>query len=158
MSRSTRALAVVALLVAVTGCRRSRLSPEDQVRKAIDSVVLAVRERDMSAVVASVSDQYADREGNDKKQLVSLVRVQFLVHPNLYLAARIASVECPERVQAQVVVYAAMVSVPAGVVPDLRQFSADVYRFDLTMVDEDGAWRVVRAAWHPATTQDLLDN
>jgi len=33
-----------------------------------------------------------------------------------------------------------------------------VYRFDLTMVDEDGAWRVVRAAWHPATTQDLLDN
>jgi hypothetical protein len=82
--------------------------------------------------------------------------VQFLLHPNLYLIAKIVSVECPEPGQASAVVYSAMASVPAGVLPDLRNLSADVYRFELVLVDEDGTWRVRRAAWAPATVQDLL--
>ena len=49
-----------------------------------------------------------------------------------------------------------MASVPVGVLPDLRNLSADVYRFELTLVDEDGTWRVHRAAWAPATVKDLL--
>jgi len=149
-------IAVALLALVVPGCRRPRLTPEQQVRKAIDAVVAAVRERDLKPVAASVSDQYADSEGNDKKQIVSQLRVQFLVHPNLYLMAKTSSVECPEPGQASAVVYAAMASVPAGVLPDLRNLSADVYRFELALVDEDGTWRVRRAAWHPATVKDLL--
>ena len=76
----------MALVLAAPGCRRARLSPEEQVRKAIDVVVKAVSERDIKPVAAAVSAEYADREGNDKKQIVSLVRVQFLLHPNLYLS------------------------------------------------------------------------
>jgi hypothetical protein len=52
--------------------------------------------------------------------------------------------------------FAALASVPGGVLPDLKNLSADVYRFDLTLADEDGTWRVVRAAWSPATVKDLL--
>jgi len=146
----------IVLVVWASGCRRARLSPQEQVRKAIDAVVAAVRERDIKPVAAAVSEQYEDKEGNDKKQIVSLVRVQFLLHPNLYLMAKIATVECPVPGQAGAVVYAAMASVPAGVLPDLRKLSADVYRFELTLVDENGTWRVCRASWHPATVQDLL--
>jgi hypothetical protein len=156
MSRVQMSVLFIVVALTATGCRRSRLSPEEQVRKAIDAVVAAVRERDIKPVAASVSGQYADSEGNDKKQIVSQVRVQFLLHPNLYLIAKITSVECPEPGQASVVVYAAMASVPAGVMPDLRNLSADVYRFDLMLVDEDGTWRVRRAAWNPATVKELL--
>jgi hypothetical protein len=138
------------------GCRCSRLSPEARVRKAIDGAVRAVRERDLKPLENAVSDQYSDREGNDKRQILALVRMQFLVHPNLYLLAKVFSIECPEPTQAQVVVFAAMASVPPGVVPDPRQISADVYRFEITMLDEEGTWRVVRAAWAPATVQDLF--
>ncbi len=148
-------LSLVALLLA-PDCRCSRLSPEEQARKAIDTVVKAVNQRDLKPVAASVSDQYTDREGNDKEHIVSLVRVQFLLHPNLYLVAKLSSLECPEAVQAHVVMFAALASVPGGVLPDLKNLSADVYRFDLTLADEDGTWRVVRAAWSPATARDLL--
>ena len=156
MLRARLSVLFMVLALVAPGCRRARLSPEEQVRKAIDAVVAAVRERDIKPVAASVSEQYGDREGNDKKQIVSLVRVQFLLHPNLYLMAKTTSVECPEPGQAQAVVYSAMASVPAGVLPDLRNLSADVYRFDLALVDEDGRWRVRGAAWSPATVQDLL--
>jgi hypothetical protein len=156
MFRARMSALILAAVVAATGCRRPRVSPEEQVRKAIDAVVAAVRERDIKPVAAAVSAQYADNEGNDKQQVVSQVRVQFLLHPNLYLVAKITSIECPEPGQASVGVYAAMASVPAGVLPDLRNLSADVYRFELTLADEDGTWRVRRAAWHPATVKDLL--
>lgn len=151
-------MAVLSMVItlAATGCRRPRLSPEEQVRKAMDAVVTAVRDRELKSVAASVSEQYADSEGGDKKQIVSQVRVQFLLHPNLYLIAKTTSIECPEPGQASVVVYAAMASVPAGALPDLRSLSADVYRFELTLADEDGSWRVRRAAWNPATVKDLL--
>jgi hypothetical protein len=152
-----RALVPLLLLLGLCpACRCSRSSPEEQVRQTIDAVIAAVRERDVKPVANAVSEQYSDHERNDKQQIVSLVRMQFVVHPNLYLVAKISSIECPEPVQARVVIFAALASVPAGVLPDLRKLSADVYRFDLTMADEDGTWRVVRAAWAPATVKDLL--
>ena len=147
---------LIALVSAASACRGSRLSPDEQVRRTIDGMVKAVGERNIRPVAASVSERYTDGEGNDKQHIVSLVRVQFLLHPNLYLVAKTASVECPEPIEARAVVYAAMVSVPAGVPPDPRNLSADVYRFDLTLVDENGTWRVRGAAWTPATVKDLL--
>lgn len=116
-------------------------------RRAIDRVVKAVGERDIKPVAAAVSAQYADKEGNDKRNVVSLVRVQFLMHPNLYLFAKTFSVECHKPNEARAVVFAAMASVPAGVPPDLKNLSADVYRFDIALVHEDGTWRVLGADW-----------
>lgn len=146
---------LLAVLSLAQDCRCSRLSPEEQVRKTIDVAVKAVGERNIKLLAGLVSEQYADREGN-KEQVVSQVRVLFLVYPNLHLVAKISSVECPEPVQARVVVFAALASIPGGVLPDLKNLSADVYRFDLTMANEDGTWRVLRAAWAPATMKDLL--
>jgi len=118
--------------------------------------IKAVRERDMKTLADAVSEHYSDRDQNSKQRVLSLVRMQFVVHPNLYLLAKLSSVECPQPAQGQVVMFAAMASVPSGRVPDLRKLSADVYRFDLTMIDEDGTWRVVHATWAPATVRDLL--
>jgi hypothetical protein len=156
MPRALLLLTFIALVLVAPGCRGGRLSPQEQVRKTIDIAVKAVGERDIKPLAALVSEQYTDREGNHKEQVVSQVRVLFVLHPNLYLIAKISSVECPEPIAASVVVFAALASVPKGVLPDLKNLSADVYRFDLTMVDEDGTWRVVRAAWAPATVKDLI--
>jgi hypothetical protein len=152
-----RALFVVTLVMGFwPACRCSRQSPEERVRQTVDQVVKAAHERDVKRMIAAISEQYADAESNKKEQIAAVVRVQFLLHPNLYLVVKLSSVECPEATRAQVVLFAAMASVPAGSVPDLRKLSADVYRFDLTMVDEEGEFRVVRAAWSPATVGDLL--
>lgn len=143
-------------LVLASGCRRARLSPEQQVRKAIDVAVQAVRERELKPLTKVVSDSYVDRDGNDKAKILSLVRMQFVLHPSLYLLVKVAAVDCPAPTEGRAVVFAAMASVPPGVVPDPRQVSADVYRFELAMADEDGTWRIVSATWQPATIADLL--
>jgi hypothetical protein len=151
-----RAMPLLVGLLLASDCRCSKGSPEEQVRRAIDGVVKAAQARDLKPVAAAVSDRYADRDGNDKEHLVSYLRVQFLLHRNLYLVAKLSSLECPEPTRGRVVMFAAMASVSGDSLPDLRNLSADVYRFDLTMADEDGTWRVERAEWAPATVKDLL--
>jgi hypothetical protein len=155
MRRALLPLLLATLLLA-PGCRRSRLSPEEQVRKAIDVAVQAVRERDIKPLTRAVSDSYSDREQNDKQKILSLVRMHFVLHPNLYLLSKISSVDCPSPTEARVIVFAAMASVPPGVVPDPLKIAADVLRFELAMVDEDGTWRVASASWAPASVKELL--
>jgi hypothetical protein len=149
-------LLLLAVLALGPACRRARLTPEEQVRKTIDVVLKAAGEHDMKPIANAVSEHYADRERNDKQQILGLVRMQFVIRPNIYVVAKVGAIDCPEPTLARVVLFAALASLPAGAVPDVRQLSADVYRFDLTMADEDGTWRVQRAAWAPATVKDLL--
>ena len=125
-------------------------------RQAIDTVVKAVNERKLGPVVAAVSEQYSDEEGNKKEQIVGYLRAQFILRQNLYLVVKLSSLECPEPGGARVVAFAAMAATSGGALPDLRNLSADVYRFDIRMADEDGVWRVVGADWSPATIKDLL--
>jgi hypothetical protein len=142
-------------LGAMPACRK-RLSAEDQVREAIASAVEGVRERKVKKVAAIVSSQYADQEGRDRQSIVDLARAQILLRPNLFLVTRISSVACPEAGQCDAVVLAAMASVPTQDLSGLASSQADVYRFDLGLVDEDGSWRVRRASWAPASVKDLL--
>lgn len=154
--RRAPALLLLVCTVAVPKCRCSQSTPEEQVRQAIDSVVKAVNDRELKPVAAAISDQYADDDGNHKEQLVGYLRAQFVLRRNLYLVVKLSSIACPEPTQAKVVAFAAMAATSGGVLPDLRNLSADVYRFDIHMADEDGAWRVVGADWKPATVKDLL--
>ena len=126
-------------------------------RQAIDTVVKAVNERKLGPVVAAISEQYSDEDGNRKEQIVGYLRAQFILRQNLYLVVKLSSLECPEPGRARVVaVRGHGCATSGGALPDLRNLSADVYRFDIRMADEDGVFRVVGADWSPATVKDLL--
>ena len=157
MSGACARLIVMWLVVLATAlsCRR-HLSPEDQIREAIGNAAEGVRERKVKKVVAIVSAQYADHEGRDRQAIVDLVRAQVLLRPNVYLVTRVSSVDCGDSGQCHAVVLAAMASVPAQSLSDLANSQADVYRFELTMVAEDGAWRICQASWFAASVKDLL--
>jgi hypothetical protein len=154
--RRAPAIFLLLWLIAVPECRCSKSTAEEQVRQAIDTVVKAVNERRLAPVAAAVSEQYADEAGNKKEQIVGYLRAQFLLRRNLYLVVKLSALECPEPGRARVIAFAAMAATSGGALPDLRNLSADVYRFDIRMADEDGVWRVVGAEWSPATVKDLL--
>ena len=154
MNRVLSAILLVGL-VAMPTCRK-RLSVQEQVREVIARAVEGVRERKVKKVVAIVSSQYADKEGRDRQAIADLVRAHILIRPNLYLVTRISSVDCEQPGQCDALVLAAMASVPTETLSDLARSQADLYRFDLSLVDEDGSWRVRSATWAPASVKDLL--
>lgn len=148
-------LLLVLSAVLVSACRK-HLSAEAQVREAIESATQGVRDRKVKRIAAIVSQDYRDKDGNDRKAILDLVRANILLRPNVFLIPHISSVTCGPSAPCEAAVVAAMASVPSQSLSDLLKSQADVYRFDLTFVPEDGAWRVRSAAWRPASPQDLL--
>jgi hypothetical protein len=152
----TRLVLVLSIGLAAASACRKRLSPEDRVREVIEGAVEGAREHKVKKVVAIMSSRYADKEGRDRQALVDLVRAHILLRPNLYLVAHVSSVACEQPGQCDAQVLAAMASVPTKALSDLPKSQADIYRFDLSLVDEDGTWRVRTANWARASVKDLL--
>jgi hypothetical protein len=156
MRHSPRLLLAAILIVSAAACRKDKAKPEEQARRAVEAAVRAVRDKDLQAVASFVSEQYTDKESNDRRQVLGLVRAQVVTRPNLYVFTKFSSVDCPTPTQANVVLHAGMASVPSGSAPNPADLSADVYRFELVVVDEDGTWRLRSAGWAPAGVKDLL--
>jgi hypothetical protein len=140
---------------ALASACRKRLSAEAEVREAIETAAQGVRDRKLKKIAALVSQEYRDRDGNDRKAILDVVRAHILLRPNVFLISHVSSVTC-EPATCTAAVVAAMASVPSQDLSDLLKSQADVYRFDLTFVGEDGTWRVRSAQWRPAGAQDLL--
>ncbi len=104
-----------------------------------------------------VSDRYADSRGNDRRAVEGLVRYYFLRNRAIHLYTQVKSVKVPERGRAEAVVLVAMAAQPIPAVDAFVRLRAELYRFDVALVADDGReWKVVRAEWRPAELADFL--
>jgi hypothetical protein len=146
---------VVAALLLLSACAKKE-TPEAQIRKTISQAAAAAEERNSAAVRAMVSDKYADAQGRDKKAVEGILRVYFLGNQSLHLFTRTGSVTFPEKHKALAVVYVGMAAQPVATAAELAQLRADLYRFELTFVNDGGTWRVAAAEWRPAELGDFV--
>jgi hypothetical protein len=137
------AAATLALLM-FDGCARPA-TPEQQVRAVLDAAQRGAEERDVSAVLQLVSEQYADERSVDKDALRNLVRGYFLVNQTIHLLLRVDELTFPADGLAKARVTTAMLGRQAGKDWSL---AADVYEFDLELRREGSNWRLTRAVWH----------
>lgn len=112
--------------------------------------------KDLGGLKALISDGYHDEAGQDKRAILGLLFVQFRRHESIHLLIRIDRIDVRAPTQATVTVFAAMAGRPIATVSDLPALRADLYRFDLTLVDQHGAWQVTKSTWRPAVMDDFL--
>ncbi len=126
-------------------------TPEERLRAVLHDAEEAARARELAPLRELVADDYADRYGNGKRELVRYLAGLFLRHDAIHLLTRIRALEVePGRARAEVL--AAL----AGRAVDLETLSADLYRFEFQFLEVEGAWRLREAAWRPATRDDFL--
>jgi hypothetical protein len=156
LARQIVAIAWLALMVvSAVGCRSGEDSPEAQVRATIERAETLAEAKDLGGLKGLVSDRYQDNTGQDKRAILGLLFVQFRRHESIHLLTRIDRVDI-EPAQARAIVFTAMAGRPIPAVSNLPALRADLYRFDLTLVDERGTWRVTKSAWRPAVLGDFL--
>ncbi len=150
-------IAAIVLLatVAPIACTGEADSPEARVREALGSAQRAVVDQDLGVLTEMVSTRYADEAGRERRDIVGLLRRQFVESQAIHLLTRIQEVTVPEPGRAQ-----ATILVAAGATPpdeaDLSSMRGDFYRFDLALAEEDGRWKVVRAAWQRMGSGGLM--
>lgn len=149
MSRLTFYLVLSTLLgfSLLAACQRERPAPEAQVRTLIQEAVTAAEQKRLGTLRDMISEHYRDDQGQDKRGVENLLRLQFLRNESLHLFARIPSVTVTTPDRAQAIVLVAMAGVPIASVQELATVRADLHRFEIDFVLENKQWRVQRAVW-----------
>ena len=144
------------IAMSASACRSASDSPEAQVRATIGRAETLAEAKDVGGLKHLISDAYHDEPGQDKRAIMGLLFVQFRRHESIHLLTRIDRIDLHEPGQATATVFAAMAGRPIAAASDLPALQADLYRFDLTLADERGTWRVTTSAWRPAVLDDFL--
>ncbi len=151
------AAASLALLALVAACSEPVTTPDQQIRATFAEIERASRAGDVTVLKDFVSARYRDAHGRTKNDLHSLIRYQYFRHKKVYLLTRIEELEIADDGTARTTVLGAMASAPVEDPAQLRTVRADVYRFDLELLDEGGGeWKVLSGDWRPAGLDDFL--
>lgn len=147
-----RRLAALALLVCA--CAPAD-APETRVRAVLAALEAAVEARDVGAMKDALSPDYKDAQGNDRRAVLGMATAHFMRNQSVYVLSRIRSLEIPEPGFARADALVALAGVPIRDPLSLPGVNADLYRFDVRLREEAGTWRIVSAAWQPATAADF---
>lgn len=153
-SQARTALLFVAVCV-LCGCAGEPETPEARVRAALAAIEEAAERRDAGAMKAYVSEGYADAHGNDRRAIAAIVTGHFLRNRSVHLLVQEQTLEIRADGRAAVALLVAMAGVPIPSPAALAGLRADVYRFELELAAEEGAYRVVGASWRRASLDDF---
>jgi hypothetical protein len=139
-------LGPLALSATLLGTSCGNDDPEREIRATVAAAAAAVESRDVGFFRDFVATAYHDSRGNDREQLLNLVRGYFIAHQRIAIVSRVEEVRLEGSDAAHAVVHAGL----AGQRVDeslLSGVGADVYRFDIELVDDGGKWRIIGAQW-----------
>lgn len=145
-------LALLAGLGAIS-CHKGE-TPEQRIRAVIVDAEDAAEKREIARVRGHVSERYLDEDKRDRRTVEGMLRLYLLRNEAIHLFTRIESIIVTQPSRAEAVVYVGMAARPIKSADELRNFNANLYRFEIGFEEENKEWRVVRANWRPA---ELID-
>jgi hypothetical protein len=143
-------LGPLALSVTLVTTSCSRDDPEAEVRATLAAAEAAVEARDVGFFRDFVGSGYADARGNDREQLVNMLRGYFIANQRIEIVSRVDEIRLDGPDAAHAVVHAGIVGQRAGE-SVLGGRGGDPYRFEIELIDDGGEWRMIGAQWVRAT-------
>jgi hypothetical protein len=139
-------LALAAVLV--TGC--SVDDDEAEIRAVLAAAEAAAEARDVGFFRDFAGSGYRDMRGNDREQLLNMLRGYFIVHQKIEIVSRVEEIRIEGVDAARAVVHAGLAGQRAG---DslLGGIGGDLYRFEVELIDDGGEWRMIGAKWERGT-------
>lgn len=135
---------LIALLFGLLSACGSKSTPEEQVRAVIAAAETGAEARDLSAVMDLVAERYTDTRGQDKAAIRDLMRAYFIVNQSVHLLMRVEEIKFPADEIADARISVGMLGRQSA---QEWQFAADIYEFDVRLLNEDGEWRLQSAEW-----------
>jgi hypothetical protein len=140
------ALAPAALIILVLGSSCHKAStPEAEVRALVEKAQHAAEARKAGDLKDLLSADFRDAQGNTPAEVLQYLRGYFVLNQSVRLVARIDSLEFPAPDTANLTVGVASATRTGE--SGLAGLGADFRTFELTLVKEDGDWKVRYAKW-----------
>ncbi len=146
----------VLLIFGLTACGGEAVTPEERVRAWLQAAEAAAEKAQVTVLRDMISARYKDGKERNRRAMVKLLALYFRRHHSIHVLTRIDSIDFRKQDLAKVVLYAAMAASPIEGAQSLTNIKADLHRFELYLTEEDGEWKLLSAAWVPASTQDFI--
>jgi len=150
-NRDMKALGVVCVLGAMSAAGCGASDPELAIRALLAEAEEAAEARDVGFFGDLLGTSYRDSRGNDRDEALRMIRGYFLANQRVEIVSRIDEIvlEGPQGDAARAVVHAGMAGRRSGA-GLIAGVDADLYRFELELVNDDGDWRIIGATWSRA--------
>jgi hypothetical protein len=143
---SRAALLVCCLMLAA--CSGGQISAEDRVRALIDAMEQSVEAGSVREAIGFLHADYKDPRHTGRQAAGRTLFGLTQRHRDIHLFTLTKTVELtPQKDSATAVVFVAMTGIPVESVEALISIKADLYRFELVLVEEDGEWRILSSRW-----------
>ena len=143
----TRGIAFALAAVLVVSCGAG--DPEAEIRALLAAAEQAAEERDAGFFGDAVGAAYRDARGNDRDELIRSIRGYFIANQRIEIVSRVDEVVLEGGDAARAVVHAGLVGQRTGAAL-LDGLEADLYRFELELVNDGGNWRIIGADYRRA--------
>lgn len=119
--------------------------------------------RDIMRLKELISEKYssddndANKQGN-KQALLQMVTGYFWRYKNIHIFTQINNLAFSNSNNAQLQLLVAMADLPINSIATLLNSKARFYQFDMTLIREQSDWKLLKATWRTATTDDFFNN
>jgi hypothetical protein len=140
-------LVVAAATMLVSACGAS--DPEAEIRALLAAAEEAAEARDVWFFGDALGAGYRDARGNDRDGLIRMVRGFFIANQRIEIVSRIDEIVLEGEDAARAVLHAGMVGRRTGAAL-IDGIDADLYRFELELVNDGGEWQIIGADYRRA--------
>ncbi len=138
-----RKLSFWLLALLLCSCGGPTSDPEDELRTWVAEGEEAAETKDRRALLAKISENYADARGNNRDDIGNLFRVYMLRQQSIAILTKVDRIELLGDTAANVALTVGM----AGTRNRAFGLNADAYRFELELAKEGGDWLLIGARW-----------
>lgn len=135
---------IPAVMLVLVGCADQ--SPESELEHLVGEAQRAAEARQTGFFRDLIADSYVDARGNDREQMIDLIRGYFLANQSIDVFVHVENIELRGTDAAELVVLAGLLARR----PDeglLAGFDGRLYRLDLELAESEGGWQVIGARW-----------
>ena len=136
-----------ALAILATGCAAD--DPEAEVRALLAAAEAAAEGRHAGFFADVLAESYRDARGNDREAMLRRLRGYFIANQRIEIVSRVDEIVIEGEGVARAVVHAGMLGRRADA-PLIDGIDADLYRFELELVNAGGDWQVIGADFRRA--------
>jgi hypothetical protein len=136
-----------ALATLATGCAAD--DPEAEIRALLAAAEAAAEARDAGFFGDVLGESYRDARGNDREEMLRNLRGYFIANQRIEVVSRVDEIVIEGENSARAVVHAGMLGQRTGAAL-IDGIDADLYRFELKLVNDGEGWQVIGADFRRA--------
>ena len=138
----------LAVCLMLAACSGDKLTAEDRVHALIDAMEQSVEAGSVREAIRFLHADYKDPRHTGRQAAGRTLFGITQRHRDIHLFTLTKTVELTaQKDSATAVVFVAMTGIPVESVEAVISVKADLYRFELVLVEEDGEWRILSSRW-----------